>query len=145
MQCIGYLRDHALMYFAPQTIPDTMTPDQLREQFAVVAARVTAPWILVINCQGASPTLLTAARRVNEILRADYSDRIRITWLMNAPAILRGFLKMFTAPGEEAAITFLETDRLGLFIQLQRAGCSHALVDWFIQRLPGAAASASAS
>ena len=142
--CIGYLRDHALMYFAPHTIPDTTTPAQLREQFAVVAAGVPAPWILVINCQGASPTRLTAARRVNEMLRADYSDRIRATWLMNAPALLRGFLNLFTTSGEEAAITFLETDRLGLFVQLQRAGCSNTLVDWFIQRLPGAA-SASAS
>ena len=142
MQCIGYLRDHALMYFAPHTIPDTTTPEQLRGQIAVVAAGVPAPWILVINCQGASPTRLTAARRMNEILRADYSDRIHGTWLMNAPTILRGFLNLFTTSDEEKAITFLETDRLGLFVQLQRAGCSHALVDWFIQRLP---ASASAS
>ena len=142
MQCIGYLRDHALVYLAPHTIPDIMTPEQLREQFAVVAAEVPAPWILVINCQGATPTRLTAARRVNEILRADYSARIRSTWLINAPAFLRRLLNLFTTSDEEKAITFLETDRLGLFVQLQQIGCSHTLVDWFIQRLP---ASASAS
>ena len=135
MQCIGNIHDHALMYLAPQTIPTSTTTEQIRQQFALVAATVTTPWILVINCAGASPTQLSSARRVNEIIRADYSDRIRGTWLMNTSPLLRGVISVFlTSPDEEGAITFLETDKLGLFVQLQRAGCSHTLVDWFIQK-----------
>lgn len=136
MQCIGNIRDHALMYLAPQTIPASTTTEHLRQQFASVATGVPAPWILVINCAGASPTQFTSARRVNEIIRADYSDRIRGTWLMNTSPLLRGMIGVFlTSSDEEGAITFLETDKLGLFVQLQRAGCSHTLVDWFIQKL----------
>lgn len=136
MQCIGSVCDHTLMYLAPQTIPASTTTEHLRQQFALVAATMTTPWILVINCAGASPTQFTAARRLNEIIRADYSDRIRGTWLMNTSPLLRGLIGAFlTSPDEESAITFLETDRLGLFVQLQRIGCSHTLIDWFIQKL----------
>jgi hypothetical protein len=138
MQCIGHVHDQALMYFAPQTIPSSTTTEQIRQQFASVAAEVpvSVPWILVLNCAGANPTQFAAARRINEIIRADYSDRIRGTWLMNTTPILRGVINVFLAsPNEESAVTFLETDRLGLFVQLQRAGCSHTLIDWFIQKL----------
>ena len=136
MQCIGYARDHALMFLSPQEIPENSTDEQLRRYFASVATGVPAPWILVINCAGARPTQLGGARRVNAILRADYSDKIRGTWLMNTSAIVRGVVGMFlTAADDESTITFLETDRLGLFVQLQRAGCSHVLIDWFIQKL----------
>lgn len=142
MQYIGHVREHALMYLAPQTIPDSSTTDQLRRMFATATAGIKEPWILVINCAGASPSQLMGARRVNEVLRTDYNGHIHGTWLMNASSLLRGAVSMFlTSPDEESAITFLETDRLGLFVQLQRAGCSHAQVDWFIQRLPAAKAS----
>jgi hypothetical protein len=142
MQYIGHLREHALMYLTPQTIPDSLTTDQLRRLFATATAGIKDPWILVINCAGANPSQLMGARRVNEVLRTDYNGYIHGTWLMNAGSLLRGAINMFlTSADEESAITFLETDRLGLFVQLQRAGCSHAQVDWFLQRLPAAKAS----
>jgi hypothetical protein len=140
MQHIGQLRDQALMYLEPRSIPETMPRDQLRQLFATTTAGVKEPWILVINCAGANPVQLMAAKRVSDVLRADYSDRIHGTWLMNASGLLRGFLNVFlTSAAEADAITFLETDRLGLFVQLQRVGCSHSIVDWFIQRLAASA------
>lgn len=136
MLCVGRVRDHALMYVSPQEIPETLTRDQLRHRFAATTAGIKEPWILVVDCAGANPTQLLAAKRVSDVLRADYSTHIRETWLMNASGILRGFLGFFTsAPGEAEAITFLETERLGLFVQLQRAGCSSSIVDWFLQKL----------
>ncbi len=141
MQHIGQVRDHALIYLSPQSIPETMPLEQLRRLFAATTAGVSAPWILVVNCAGANPAQLMSAKRVNELIRTDYSDRIVATWLMNTTGLLRSFLNMFlTSAAEMDAITFLETDRLGLFVQLQRAGCSHSQVDWFIQQLPAAKA-----
>lgn len=142
MEYIGHVREHALMYLAPQSIPESLTTEQLRRLFATATAGVKEPWILVINCAGANPTQLLVAKRVNSIIRADYSTHIRGTWLMNTSALLRGAVGMFlSSADEESAVTFLETDRLGLFVQLQRAGCSHTQVDWFIQRLLAAKAS----
>jgi hypothetical protein len=136
MQHIGQLHDHALMYLAPNTIPETLTRDQLRRLFATAVAGITRPWILVINCAGVNPTQIFAAKRVNDVLRADYSEHICGTWLMNTGPLLRGFIGTFiTSPGDEAAITILATDRLELFVQLQRAGCSYDIANWFIQRL----------
>lgn len=141
MEYIGHVREYALMYLAPQSIPESLTTEQLRMLFATTTAGIKEPWILVINCAGAQASQLLAAKRVNSILRADYSTYIRGTWLINASALLRGVVGMFlSSSDEESAITFLETDRLGLFVQLQRAGCSHAQIDWFIQRLPAAKA-----
>jgi hypothetical protein len=136
MQCIGHARDHALMYLSPQEIPNSSSDEQLRCYFSSATSGLSAPWILVINCAGARPSQLSAAKRVNTILRKDYGDKIRGTWLMNTSVIVRGVVSMFlSAADDESTITFLETDRLGLFVQLQRAGCSHTLVDWFIQQL----------
>jgi hypothetical protein len=141
MQHIGQLHDHALMYLAPNTIPETLTRDQLHSLFAKAAVGVAAPWILIINCADVKPTQIFSAKRVNDVLRADYSKHIQGTWLMNTGPLLRGFISTFiSAPGDEEAITILETDKLGLFIQLQRAGCSYDMANWFLQRLSGASA-----
>lgn len=137
MQYIGQIGEYALMYLTPQTIPESLSTDQMRRLFAASTAGIKAPWVLLINCAGANPAQLIAAKRVNTIIRADYSDIIYRTWLINAGTLLRGVINMFLSSPEEAgAIMFLEADRLGLFVQLQRAGCSHAMIDWFIQQLP---------
>ena len=136
MQYIGHVRGNALIYLSPQEIPDSSTNEQLCRYFASVLGTVPAPWILVINCAGANLMQLSSAKRVNTILRTEYSDKICETWLMNTSSIVRGAMNLFLTKSDEAAtLICLETDRLGLFVQLQRIGCSHTLVDWFIQKL----------
>jgi hypothetical protein len=62
-----------------------------------------------------------------DLLRAEHTGLLQATWMLGMTVWVRTILMTF---GAEALA--LSDDRLELFLQLQRAGCSHATVDFLL-------------
>lgn len=138
LQLIGHvgLTQTPLYYSAPARISSIST----EPQFAALKAeldrvRAGGPWIWVVNCAGLRAEHILNARyvqRLADLLRAEHTGLLQATWMLGMNAWVRTVLATF---GAEA--TALSDDRLELFVQLQRAGCSHATVDFLLAAVAG--------
>ena len=133
LQLIGHVGpiQTPLYYSAPARISSISTDPQ----FAALKAeldrvRAGGPWIWVVDCAGLRAEHILNARyvqRLADLLRAEHTGILQATWMLGITTWIRAVL---TAFGAEA--TALSDDRLELFLQLQRAGCSHATVDFLL-------------
>jgi len=89
------------------------------------------PWIWVVDCAG-----MTAAHVANQrfmraiytMIETEHATSLQHVWLLNMNMIMRAVLQMFPAK----RLTVLPRERLEIFVSLQRAGYSHAVVDLFL-------------
>jgi hypothetical protein len=120
-----------LYYSAPARIAAISTDAEfaaLKQELDRV--RTGGPWLWVVNCAGLRLEHTMNARyvqRLADTLRAEHTGLLLGTWMLQMNGWVRATLAMF---GAEA--TALSDDRLELFLQLQRAGCSHATVDFLL-------------
>ncbi|NDE15951.1 hypothetical protein EBZ80_13575 [bacterium] len=120
-----------LYYSAPARIATISTDAEfaaLKQELDRV--RAGGPWLWVVNCAGMRLEHVLNARyvqRLADLLRTEHTGLLLGTWMLQINTWVRGILAGF---GAEA--TVLSDDRLELFLQLQRAGCSHATVDFLL-------------
>jgi len=124
---IGTLAD-ATIYYTPLIKQNSSEMDFAA--FKQQLDTISGPWIWVVDCAGVKLEQLLnirLAQRIAELLRAEHADRLRDTWIMHMNGWLRSILSLF-----KATATVLSNDRLELFVQLQRIGCSHQTVDFLL-------------
>lgn len=120
-----------LYYSAPARIATISTDAEfafLKQELDRV--RAGGPWIWVVNCAGMRLEHVLNARyvqRLADVLRSEHTGLLLDTWMLQMNTWIRGTLAAFGATA-----TALSDDRLELFLQLQRAGCSHATVDFLL-------------
>jgi hypothetical protein len=120
-----------LYYSAPARIAAISTDTDFAALKAELdSIRAGGPWIWVVNCSGMRAEHILNTRyiqRLADLLRAEHTGLLQDTWMLGMNGWIRTILSTF---GAEAKA--LSDDRLELFLQLQRAGCSHATVDFLL-------------
>lgn len=132
-QLVGILKgDIPLYYTAPALLPKVRTD----EDFARLKAhldRIKGKWIWIVDCSGLTLDYCTNIRyvqRLAEILRTEHVNTLQDTWMLHVNTWVRGLLTLFATE-----VTHLSSDRLELFVQLQRAGCAHKTVDFLLTKV----------
>jgi hypothetical protein len=139
---IGTLAD-AVIYYTPIRQIKQMGTEADFTAFKQQLDAITGPWIWVVDCAGVKLEQLLnirLAQRIATLLRAEHADRLKDTWIMQMNGWLRSVLSLF-----KAAVTVLSSDRLELFVQLQRIGCSHHTVELILAAAASGASSASSA
>lgn len=121
-----------MMYTAPAR-GDSIRTDAEFAGFRMLLEPFRArPWIWVFDCRGmtAKHFMNTAfIKRMGSLLESDHAASLRAVWILNPNTWIRAALSLFGS-GDKAQL--LPTERLELFVRLQKVGCSHALVDRFL-------------
>jgi hypothetical protein len=134
-QPIGTTSDGTLLLY---TAPAQLTANPTEAQFAEYVRQLRAvqrPWIWVVDCRGTTLdhfSNVPFAQRLARILREEHAHLLKDTWVMYLNSWLRATLTFFGAP-----VTILATERLELFVQLQKAQVPLASQEWFFKQLTG--------
>jgi hypothetical protein len=129
---IGTLNGVPLYYTAPALLPRVRTEEDFN-RMKVYLDQIKTKWIWIVDCSGLTLDYCTNMRyiqRLADILRGEHADKLQNTWMLHVNSWVRGLLKLF---GTEAF--YLSSDRLELFVQLQRAGCAHTTADFLLAKV----------
>ncbi len=138
---IGTLGDATIYYTPIRQVKQIGTEADFAD-FKKQLDTITGSWIWVVDCAGVKLEQLLnirLAQRIATLLRAEHADRLKDSWIMHMNGWLRSVLSLF-----KATATVLGSDRLELFVQLQRIGCSHQTVDFLLAAAATAAPAAAA-
>lgn len=89
------------------------------------------PWIWVLDCHGMTARQcldVSAIRAIGTQIEREHAATLRGVWILNPNSWIRAAVGLFGS----AKVTMLPSDRLELFVHLQRAGITHATVDRFL-------------
>lgn len=129
---IGQLGSIPLYYTAPALLPRIRTDEDFA-RMKTYLDRIKTKWIWIVDCSGLTMDYCTNIRhiqRLADILRGEHADKLQDTWMLHVNTWVRGLLTLFATEA-----TFLSSDRLELFVQLQRAGCAHTTVDFLLTKV----------
>ncbi len=132
-QKLGTTSDGTLLLY---TAPAQLTAIPTEAQFAEYVRQlrtIRVPWIWIVDCRGTTMehfSNIQMAQRLARILREEHAHLLKDTWVMYLNSWLRAALTFFGAP-----VTHLSTERLELFVQLQKAQVPLAFQEWFFKQL----------
>lgn len=133
-QLIGIVRDVPLYYTAPAQLPKVRS-DADFDRMKAYLDQIKGKWVWIVDCSGLTMdycTNIRFAQRLADVLRKEHADRLQVTWMLHVNPWVRGLLSLFSTE-----VVHLSSDRLELFVQLQRAGCAHRTVDFLLGKVPG--------
>jgi hypothetical protein len=131
-QQIGVVRDIPMYYTAPALLPRVRT-DEDYNRLKAHLDQIKGKWIWIVDCSGLTLDYCTNIRyvqRLADTLRKEHADKLQDTWMLHLNTWVRGLLTLFATD-----VTHLSSDRLELFVQLQRAGCAHRTVDFLLSKV----------
>jgi hypothetical protein len=131
-QQVGVVRDIPLYYTAPALLPKVRTEEDYNRLKSHLD-QIKGKWIWIVDCSGLTLDYCTNIRfvqRLADALRTEHADKLQDTWMLHVNTWVRGLLMLFSTE-----VTRLSSDRLELFVQLQRAGCAHRTVDFLLTKV----------
>jgi hypothetical protein len=129
---IGHVDGTPLYFTAPALLPRVRSDEDFIRMKSYLD-QIKTKWIWIVDCSGLTLDYCTNIRHIQRLadtLRGEHADKLQGTWMLHINTWVRSLLTLF---GTEA--TFLSSDRLELFVQLQRAGCAHSTVDFLLTKV----------
>ena len=129
---IGQHEAADIMYTAPAQA-DLITAD---EHFAGFKARMdpyrTRKWIWILDCRGMTSAhfmTLHLCRTLYKVLTTEHVESLQAVWVLNINPWVRAMLSLFHL----TKVSVLPTERLELFVTMQRIGLAHDMIDRLLE------------
>ena len=125
---LGAYGDIHFNYSAPAQADIIKTTADFDGFKALLDLHTHHPWIWIFDCRGMKATHYTNVRivqRLATLLETEHASSLKGVWIINVNTWMQTVLKLFCP----AKVQVLPTDRLELFVHLQKSRCPTPLMD----------------
>jgi hypothetical protein len=136
LDVLGVHEGSTLLYTAPAKADELTTKEQLEGFRALLAPYIAKPWIWIFDGGGMTVrhyTNLNFCTRMYSLITTEHNRSLQSVWFLNMNPWLRGVLQIFPI---SKPIVQLPTERLEMFVSMQRKGVPSSVIDTLISLSP---------